>query len=248
MNPGPHEIHVWLAFDRDIVDPRVLARYADLLTPEETARRNKLHFEHDRHQFLVTRALQRLVLSAYVDAVAPQDWVFTTGERGKPALGPAFAAHGLRFNLAHTPGLVAFAVSRERDIGIDAENTRTRAAPLHLANRYFTPAEVRSLNALPAAEQSARFFALWTLKESWLKTTGEGLAAGLGNASFDLDDANRVRGVEFAKDDANRWRFWQFAPSPEHVLALGFISAATPPAVTVSVKKFPADLSGTGNF
>lgn len=241
MNPGPREIHLWLAFDREIDDPHALARYAELLTPEEAARRGKLLFEHDRHQFLIARALQRLVLSKYVDAVAPRDWAFTTGERGKPALAAALAVHGLHFNLAHTPGLVAFAVSRLPGIGIDAENSRARIAPLHLANRYFTGAEVRALDALPGDERPARFFALWTLKESWLKATGEGLAAGLGNASFDLDDAHRVRGVGFLKDDAARWRFWQFAPSPGHVVALALCATSMPGDVAVTLRRFPRD-------
>ena len=247
MNAGPHEIHVWLAFDRDIAGPHALV-LERLLTPDETARRDKLHFEHDRRQFLVTRALQRLVLSEYASAVAPRDWRFAAGERGKPALTAEFAAHGLHFNLAHTPGLVAFAVSKLPGLGVDAENSRTRTAPLHLAKRYFTDAEVRALDALPPDERPARFFALWTLKESWLKATGQGLAAGLGNASFELDETHRLRRVEFLTDDAGRWRFWQFAPSSDHVLALGLLSASTPPAVTVAFKNFPADLTGTRKF
>ena len=33
-----------------------------------------------------------------------------------------------------------------------------------------------------------RFYALWTLKESWLKATGEGLAGGLDRVSFRFDE------------------------------------------------------------
>jgi 4'-phosphopantetheinyl transferase len=245
LNLGPREIHVWLAFDRSIDDPRRLARYAELLTAEDAVRRDKLHFEHDRHQFVVTRALQRLVLSRYAPDVQPGDWRFTVGEHGKPALAPGFERQELHFNIAHTRGLVALAVSRMHRIGVDAENARARSAPLHLAQRYFTPREAGALATLSAHDQPARFFALWTLKEAWLKATGKGLAAGLGNVSFDLDDTHRARSVEFAADDAVRWRFWQFAPSPEHVLALALHSASTAQDVTVMLRKFPADLPGS---
>jgi 4'-phosphopantetheinyl transferase len=245
LNLGPHEIHVWLAFDRGIDDPRRLARYAELLTAEDILRRDKLHFEHDRHQFVVTRALQRLVLSRYASEVKPGDWRFTVGEHGKPALASGFERRELHFNIAHTAGLVALAVSRMHRIGVDVENARARSAPLHLAQRYFTPTETDSLATLSAHQQPARFFALWTLKEAWLKATGRGLAAGLGNVSFDLDDTHRVRSVAFASDEAIHWRFWQFLPSPEHVLALALHSAPTPPDVTVMLRKFPADLPGS---
>jgi 4'-phosphopantetheinyl transferase len=43
-----------------------------------------------------------------------------------------------------------------------------------LAGRYFAPLEVDALGALPAAERLGRFFAYWTLKESYIKARGLG--------------------------------------------------------------------------
>ncbi len=236
---APQEIHVWLAFDRELDDPALNAAHAGLLAAEENERRGKLYSEELRHQFLVTRALQRLVLSTYAPEIAPREWTFVTGERGKPTLAPRFEQLGLHFNLAHTKRLVACAVSRLPDIGIDVENVRTRKAPLHLAPRYFTSREAAGLTTSPEAERPARFYALWTLKEAWLKASGEGLAAGLGNASFDLDEAHRMRAVEFAKDDPSRWRFWQFRPSGEHALAVALRADPLPRDATVTYHAFP---------
>jgi 4'-phosphopantetheinyl transferase len=73
---------------------------------------------------------------------------------------------------------------------------------------------------LPLSEQPARVYSLWTLKESWMKATGRGLAAGLDNAAFSLDDKHQLVGLNFAAYDATDWRFWQFTPTHEHVLAL----------------------------
>jgi 4'-phosphopantetheinyl transferase len=235
---APHEIHVWLAFDRELDDPAWNAAHAGLLSAEENERRGKLYSDELRHQFLVTRALQRLVLSRYVPEVEPRAWTFTTGEYGKPALAAPFAAHGLHFNLAHTKGLVACVLSRQPEIGIDVENLRTRTTPLHLAPRYFTEREAGALAALPEPERPARFYALWTLKESWLKATGQGLAAGLANASFDLDAAHRLCAVAFAGDDASRWRFWQYRPSDEHALAVALRADSIPAEMAVSFHAF----------
>ncbi len=246
MKLAPQEIHVWLAFDRELDDPALNATHADLLSAEEIERRGKLYSEELRHQFLVTRALQRRVLSMYAPEVAPREWSFATGERGKPALSSRFERLGLHFNLAHTKRLVACAVSRMPQIGIDVENVRTRKAPLHLAPRYFTSHEAAGLAALPGPERPARFYALWTLKEAWLKATGEGIAAGLGNASFDLDDAHRMRGVEFAKDDPSRWRFWQYRPSDEHALAVALRAESAPAGSAVTLYTFAPGGSDQG--
>jgi 4'-phosphopantetheinyl transferase len=229
----PQEIHVWLAFDRQLDDPSVLQGLEALLTPEELATRARLRATHLPRQYLVTRALLRSLLSAYAPGTAPTQWRFEAGEGGKPVLTPPFATAGLHFNVAHTAGLVAVAVARRAMLGVDVEHFAARGPPLHVAPRYFTRTEADALARLPEAEQPTRFYALWTLKESWLKATGEGLAGGLDQVSFDFADARFASRVSFTDDDATRWRFWQAVPSPEHLLALALCSEL--PSVEVSV-------------
>jgi len=213
------QLDVWLVFDGQRDDQR-LREYAALLAPDEIERARKFRDEPRRQQFVVTRALTRIALSNYVAEVAPEEWRFVMGAHGKPALAPEFAPHGLYFNAAHTAGLVALAVARVPDVGVDVENLVDGHPPLSIASRYFDAAEVRDLDELPIGEKRVRFYALWTLKESWLKATGRGLAAGLGNISFSLDAAHRARRVTLADDAGGAWRFWQAQVSPEHLLAL----------------------------
>ena len=111
------------------------------------------------------------------------------------------------------------AVAREITLGVDAENMTARTAPLPIANRFFTAREAADLAALSPDEQTARFYALWTLKESWLKATGIGIGAGLGHVSFELA-SHRLTNVTFTNDDARCWTFWQARPTPQHQLAV----------------------------
>jgi 4'-phosphopantetheinyl transferase len=222
------EIHVWLAFDGELHDAALLRGYEAMLEPAEHERRGRFMSEHLRHQFLVTRALQRTALAEYAPGVAPGDLRFVVGAQGKPALAPEFLALNLHFNVAHTQGLVALAVGREATLGIDAENITARTAPLPIANRFFSSEEARALAALPPHEQPARFFALWTLKESWIKATGLGIAAGLGNVSFDFGNDHRAARVSLVNDEARRWAFWQARPTDEHVLALALRRESEP--------------------
>ncbi len=219
MTLAADDIHVWISFERSPDEPALQA-LRSLLEPAEIERVDKAYSAEVRLRFLAARAMQRTVLARYAPGVDPASLRFVAGEYGKPSLAGEFAALGLHFNVTHTAGLVAIAVSRHRDLGFDAENLHERTTALKLARRYFTAEEARNLEALPLSEQPARFYSLWTLKESWMKATGRGIAAGLDNAAFSLDDKHRVVGLSFAAYDATDWRFWQFTPTHEHVLAL----------------------------
>jgi phosphopantetheinyl transferase len=93
----------------------------------------------------------------------------TRGSQGKPAL-----MGGPQFNISHSAGWLALAISQDVPLGIDIEARAPRAVdPLRLAQRFFTAAESRALAGLPTREQLAQFYALWTLKEAFSKSLGE---------------------------------------------------------------------------
>jgi 4'-phosphopantetheinyl transferase len=217
---GEDEVHVWIAFDGELCDPDWLNLQRGLLEPDELQIMSRRRTTALQTQFLIARSMQRTVLASYTSGVAPQDFRFSNNEHGKPALAPEFEALALHFNLSHTQGLVAMAVSHAPALGVDVENVRARTTALQIADRYFTSREADALAGLPANQQIARFYALWTLKESWLKAIGQGLSAGLDNVSFELDTAHRMISAEFANDESRCWNFWQHTPSTAHVLAL----------------------------
>ena len=84
----------------------------------------------------------------------------------------------------------------------------------------FAESERRALAALPAAERSARFFDFWTLKESYVKAHGLGLAMGLQGVAFELGgDAPRIC-FDGGDEDPDDWQFELLHPTPRHVMAL----------------------------
>ena len=240
MNLAAEEIHLWLSFERPADEPALIER-TSILQPAECARLDNAHSAETRMRLLATRVMQRTVLARYAPGVEPAALRFVKGEHGKPALAPEFAALGLHFNLAHTAGLVVLAVSRHRDVGVDAENIHERTTALRLARRYFTAEEARNLEALPIEHQPARFYSLWTLKEAWMKATGRGVGAGLDNAAFSLDADHQVQGLSFAAYDASDWRFWQFKPSAEHVLAVALRAPGATRGVNVTTQEWRPD-------
>jgi 4'-phosphopantetheinyl transferase len=219
----PEGVDLWCFFYEDHVGGELAKRYEALMTPDERARHERYYFDKDRRLFLATRALVRCALSHYAE-VAPEDWRFDQTEHGKPfVVGPAGAPE-LQFNLSNTYGLVACAVSgRVQQVGVDVENTTRGTDAIEIADRFFSELEVEALHALPEERQRERFFSYWTLKESYIKARGLGLAIPLGQFSFLLDEAPpiRIRFGDEIDDDPKGWRFRLFQASEDHVLALG---------------------------
>jgi 4'-phosphopantetheinyl transferase len=195
---------LFVTFPAKITDPTTLQHYADLLTPDESARWRRFHFPHDRHVYLIARALLKTVLAHYAGTPAA-DLSFVAGPFGKPALQ---GRPDLAFNLSHCRGSVAVAIGRSEEVGVDVEGLTTmRPDFVAIAERYFSPAEVRQLKALPAADQFTRFVELWTLKESYVKALGLGLSKPLDDGVFQF----HADGLQFrdrqAPAAAVRWRF-----------------------------------------
>jgi 4'-phosphopantetheinyl transferase len=206
-------------------DPAVRRRlpsYERLLTTDEWQRAQRFYQVADRERFVIGRALARTMLSQYAD-VTPADWDFAIDDRGRPHLGvrPA-GAPDLRFNLSHTPGLVACAVTVGREVGVDVEQIGRRLVHDTIPERFFSAREVADLRARPEAEQRPLFFDYWTLKESYIKARGLGLALPLGQFSF-ICAPGQSPTIEFAPelhDDPASWQFAQFWPTAEHRMAV----------------------------
>ena len=84
---------------------------------------------------------------------------------------------GIFFSLSHAGDLALCAVSGA-PVGCDIELVKD--APFEIAPRVFRENERAYLRAAQdGIEAQRRFFTLWTLKESYMKMTGEGLALSL---------------------------------------------------------------------
>jgi 4'-phosphopantetheinyl transferase len=214
-------IGLWLCYYATIADPTLLAALAAPLNAAEREQQGRFHFADDRLRFLVTRAMVRTVLSRYAP-VAPAAWTFDRNAYGRPAVAACHDAGDLQFNVSHSRGLIALAVTRGRMLGVDVENTVLRQAAPDVAEQFFAPAEVAALAQLPEALRAERFFALWTLKESYIKARGMGLSLPLDQFSFDFpgDGQLQLNVAPALGDDGQCWHFWQCRPSPDYLLAL----------------------------
>ena len=229
LSGRPGIVDLWLFLLDDVDEPGRFRSYEALLSREERERRDRFRFERDRRLYLATRALVRTSLSRYRD-VSPEEWRFAADDRGRPRLVGPELSPPIHLNLSNTAGLVACAVSVAHPrVGVDAE-AKDRPAALEIAERFFAPGEVQALRALPGERQRARFFAYWTLKESYIKARGVGLSLPLERFAFLLEEGPEI-GVAFEPelgDVPARWRFALLHPTPRHALAVAADTAGAP--------------------
>ena len=174
-------------------------------------------FARDRRQFLAARGMLRTLLSAYT-GVPPGACAIETGRHGRPRLA---GQPRIDFNLSHTPGMIAVAVTGGPAVGVDVEGTARAWAP-ELPRRYFAPAEVEALERLPPAARHARFYEIWTLKEAYVKALGLGLAIPLTAFAMQIDEHGSAS-VAFdagAGDRADRWQLHLETPDAGFRLAV----------------------------
>jgi 4'-phosphopantetheinyl transferase len=215
------EVHVWLVQPDELSgSTELLRRCRGLISTEEQARAERCLLKRTHDEQLIARALVRSTLSRYAD-VDPRAWTFRANAWGRPELAGPEGAPPLRFNLAHTDGLIACAVAWDREIGVDVEDAARERPTLEIAGDFFSPFEHEALCRAPQSERRDRFFDYWTLKEAYIKARGMGLAIPLHQFSFVLEPG-RVR-IAFAPeldDDPATWQFERLRPSARHRAAV----------------------------
>jgi 4'-phosphopantetheinyl transferase len=209
------EVHVWHLFIDQLADPDLLHDLQRLLTPEELARQHRYAHERDRRQFFLARVLARTVLASYLDRPATT-LRFTTTPYGKPLLPSSDGQAGVHFNLTHSHGAIACAVHPVCEVGIDVEDEQRTLAFLEMAERYFAVPEADHLRRLAAEQRRTAFFAIWTLKEAFVKAIGQGLTYPLDTFAFDLDCDRLLAFRPLAESVPPHWDFHQFRLGPCH--------------------------------
>jgi 4'-phosphopantetheinyl transferase len=142
-----------------------------LLDDGERTRLAGFRREEDRSRFVVSHVFARVALSSWLDE-EPASLRFAAGLYGKPQLA---GGRGARFNLSHSGDRVAFAMARDREVGVDVEKV-SRVDVLDLARCFFSPREYQQLATTPTDEQAVAFYRCWSRKESFIKALGVGLS------------------------------------------------------------------------
>jgi len=181
--PLKGDVHVWHC----TTAPDSLEMCLDLLSVSEKQRAHAFGNADKMATFICARAMLRRVLASYLHC-GPSDIVLDETPRGKPILGTLHNPK-LSFNLSHSAGQIAVAITKIGDLGIDIEAEHNRGRHAQLIDRFFADEEKAMWHALPLPDQKRGFFQLWTLKEAVIKATGLGLGQRLDSFCVDWQSA-----------------------------------------------------------
>ena len=118
------------------------------------------------------------------------DAVVEKGSHGKPYLCDY---PELCFNISHADGITACIVT-DRECGIDCEPCREYRE--RVARRCFSPSEQRMIEEAKPEERDLLFTRLWTLKEAFVKCTGQGISYPMDKAEFVFEDGRITKSPE----------------------------------------------------
>jgi 4'-phosphopantetheinyl transferase len=214
-----NEIHVWRAsLDQDST---CLQQLVKTLSSDELDRADRFHFDKDRNRFIIGRGILRNLLSHYLD-IEPKQLQFCYGSQGKPALQTRDRDRPLHFNVSHSQGLALYAVTRDRQVGIDIEYVRSVPELERIVAQFFSARERATFLALPPHQQQAAFFHGWTCKEAVLKAIGKGLALPLNQFDVSLlpDLPAALLSINGDRAAAQQWFLQSFVPAPSYVGAV----------------------------
>lgn len=152
-------------------DDEKFGKYLAVTGGERRAKIGKLTEREKKNQSLAAGAILPLALR---EAGYYGGFEIGYGGNGKPYF---IQPKGLFFNISHSGEWTVIALS-DGEVGCDIQ--KIGPVDMRVAERYFTPEESE---ALAEAGDGARdlFFRIWTVKESYLKALGTGLARPLNS-------------------------------------------------------------------
>ena len=220
MTLADDEVHVWRA-DLKLHDSQQQS-LRRLLSDDEGNRADRFYFEKDRDRFVAARGLLRMILSEYLHV--PADTLqFSYSRHGKPSLKTKGEGGGVRFNVSHSHDMALYAVSRNREVGVDIESIRPRSFYEEIAERFFSTDEIRWLREIAEEKKPEAFCECWTMKEAYLKARGEGIITFPAKSPAMPRIPNSAlaeQSIIVSPEDDRSWSLWRLEPGSGYKGAL----------------------------
>lgn len=190
----------------------------------------------DRYRSVLGEILVRYLVCCRTNCLN-ENVKISIGKNNKPILK---YPNNLYFNISHSNDLVACAIS-DVDVGVDIEYMKK--ANLEIASRFFTDSEYKYiLSGSCEDEIQKNFYTIWTLKESYVKTTGKGLLWPFKSFSMLINSQNIS--IE-ASDDLEKYYFKTYQIRNDYVFSICSLSNVADEKIkTVGIREILRVLGG----
>lgn len=184
--------HIWYASTAELAGS--ISDYYAVLSNAEKLRAEKFRCLEDRCDYVLRRAVRRLILAQYVGC-DPQEVEFGTNQHGKPFLLGSDGS--IMFNAAHSKHVVLVGVTNGTELGIDVEYINCEFDWLPVARTFFSEHYFTDLKSRTGDVARALFFSMWTQTEAILKARGVGLSGIRETLELDSSKDKDFRIVPF---------------------------------------------------
>lgn len=154
-------------------------RFIQMLYPDRREKVEQLKYVSGKHVSIEAGLMLQEAVESEL-GLKPENIRIIRGKNGKPYIE---GYEDFCFNLSHSGDYVAL-VYGDRQLGIDMEQLKQkniRERDIKVAKRCFTETEC----AYVTGGDEESFFEIWTMKESYLKYTGQGISVPLN--SFEVN-------------------------------------------------------------
>lgn len=193
-------IRIYIAETAALADKKVFSRYMDML--DETRQEKVRRCRNDEDK-------KRSLLAGYLLQAGAKEWMmgesglqadatplslsYAYGEEGKPRF---LEYEKLHFSLSHSGDYVICAFS-DQEVGADIQIHRKTGEGI--AKRFFSKEDRLLLDRAGSGQlpedRASLFFQIWTVKEAYMKLTGEGMKQGMDTTFIEWEEENAERGI-----------------------------------------------------
>ena len=197
----------------------------DPLSPRLREKAERFRFEELRRRFVAARGRLRQLLATYLN-ISAEEIKFEYSDRGKPQLADSLNHHSLQFNISHSQNLALYAFNSQERVGIDLESFRSLDDAANIARRFFSAQEYELIASLEGDKQQQVFLQVWTIKEAYLKATGEGLSGSIDavEISFQGDEPTGLAAIGGNPQLAADWLVHSFTPAHKFIATVAIES------------------------
>ncbi|MEM7478528.1 MAG: 4'-phosphopantetheinyl transferase superfamily protein [Planctomycetota bacterium] len=180
------EVRVW-QFGLDAVAGQI-ARWKELLAPDELARASRFVTEELQTRYIAARAKLRILLGEFL-GLEPLQIRFGYEQWGKPFLSKETlqlsSKEPVHFNVSHSEGRGLIAIG-SMPLGIDLELFRSRVNYRSIISQVVSESEEAGWASWLPRNHDEHVLQLWVCKEALLKAMGLGIAEGLQKTSLPI--------------------------------------------------------------
>lgn len=209
------ELHLWQT--STTISPSAYKKFKNVLSEQELSKVPFFKFKQVSDSYIISQGTLRILLSEYL-GISPEKVELGRRKKGKPY---SIDDPGLYFNMSNSGNIVVIAFSRDSEVGVDVEQIRLLPDLDEMISSNFTSSEIKFITARPE-EMISRFFRFWTVKESYLKATGEGMRLRPDNIEFTMENEKirqlSIKGV-FEQED---WNFKEFSMGTDYVGTISY--------------------------